>query len=130
MKGTIIIIGNLNKKEDILKFIKGLNEVCKTSEYIIYKNVSAGVGQVVDEYSKIRFSYKMARNAMHYRMVLGTGRAIYINDVEPDNSVQLQFDENDERELLNAIKIKSKEEIVSTISKLFVKANSNNYNIT
>lgn len=121
--GTIIIIGNLEKKEDILKFIKGLNEVCKTAEYIIYKNVSAGVGQVVDEYSKIRFSYKMARNAMHYRMVLGTGRAIYIKDVEPDNSVQLQFDENDERELLNAIKIKSKEEIVSTISKLFIKAN-------
>ena len=120
--GTIIVIGNLEEKEDIVEFIKGLNEVCKTAEYIISKKVSAGIGQVVDEYSKIRFSYKMARNAMHYRMVLGTGKAIYINDVEPDTSVQLQFDENDERELLNIIKMKSKEDIIEIIDKFFDKS--------
>ena len=61
----------------------------------------------------------MARNALHYRMVLGTGKAIYIEDVEPDNSVQLQFDENDERELLNVIKLKSDEEIKGFINNLF-----------
>ena len=61
----------------------------------------------------------MARNELHYRMVLGTGKAIYIEDVEPDNSVQLQFDENDERELLNVIKLKSGGEIKDSISNLF-----------
>ncbi|MEG1004540.1 response regulator [Clostridium sp.] len=119
---TIVVISNFNNKENIFNFIKGLNEVCKISERITEKSVSAGVGQIATDYSQIRLSYKMARNAMHYRMVLGTGRAIYIDDVEPDNSVQLQFDENDERELLNAIKIKSNEEIKKSISKFFIKA--------
>ncbi|MGL4572059.1 MAG: response regulator [Clostridium sp.] len=119
---TVVVISNFNGKENIFNFIRGLNEVCKTSERFTEKSVSAGVGQIATDYSQIRLSYKMARNAMHYRMVLGTGRAIYIDDVEPDNSVQLQFDENDERELLNAIKIKSNEEIKKAISKFFIKA--------
>lgn len=117
--GTIVVIGCLEDKGEILRFIKGLNEVCKKSERIIGKRVSAGVGQVTDDYSEIRFSYKMARNALHYRIVLGKGKAIYIEDVEPDNSVKLQFDENDERELLNSIKIKVPKEIRESINKLF-----------
>lgn len=119
--GTIVAIGNLKSEEEILKFIKGLNEVCKTSERIIGKRVSAGVGQVTSDYSEMRFSYKMARNALHYRIVLGRGKAIYIDDVEPDNSVQLQFDENDERELLNSIKIKGAKEIRETVHRLFIR---------
>ncbi|MDQ0148698.1 response regulator [Eubacterium multiforme] len=117
--GTVVLIGNFDERENVLDFIEGLNEVCRVSKRIVRKNVSAGVGQVTDSYLKIRFSYKMARNALHYRMILGSGKAIYIEDVEPDNSVQLQFDENDERELLNAIKIKSKDEIEKIICKLF-----------
>ncbi|WP_195617614.1 response regulator [Clostridium paraputrificum] len=117
--GKVIIIGNLDNKDGIINLINGLNEVCKSCERVLGQKVSAGIGQIVREYEGIRFSYKMARNALHYRMVLGTGKAIYIEDVEPDNSVQLQFDENDERELLNVIKLKSDEEIKDSISNLF-----------
>lgn len=119
--GMVIIINNFNKEEEILEFIDGLSEVCKTSERIVGQKVSAGIGQIARGYDEIRFSYKMARNALHYRLVLGTGKAIYIEDVEPDNSVQLQFDENDERELINAIKIKSEEDIKRVVGRLFKK---------
>ena len=115
----VVIISNFKEENNIIDFINGLNEVCRSCERIVNQNVSAGVGQIAKEYEDIRFSYKMARNALHYRMVLGTGKAIYIEDVEPDNSVQLQFDENDERELLNVIKIKSSSEIEASINKLF-----------
>ena len=115
----VIIIANLESKENIISLVHGLNEVCKSCEKVLKQQVSAGIGQVVRDYEDIRFSYKMARNALHYRMVLGTGKAIYIDDVEPDNSLQLQFDENDERELLNVIKLKSNTEIEECISRLF-----------
>lgn len=117
--GKVIIIANLENEDNITNLVNGLNEVCKSCEKVLEQKVSAGIGQIVKEYEDIRFSYKMARNALHYRMVLGTGKAIYIEDVEPDNSVQLQFDENDERELLNVIKLKSGKDIEDSINSLF-----------
>ena len=117
----IVVIGNFEEKEDILVFIKGINEVCKIYERIIGLTMSAGVGYVYNNPSEIRFSYRSAQSALDYRFVLGTGKAIYIDDVEPDNSIQLQFDEQEERFMLNAIKISSEEEIAEIIDKLFRK---------
>ena len=117
----VVVIGNFAKKEDILLFIKGINEVCKIYERIIGLTMSAGVGYVYNDPLEIRLSYRSAQTALDYRFILGTGKAIYIDDVEPDNSIQLQFDEQEERSMLNAIKISSEEEITETIDSLFRK---------
>ena len=117
----IVVIGNFDKKENILSFIKGINEVCKIYERIMGLTISAGIGYAYDDPLEIRFSYRSAQSALDYRFILGTGKSIYIDDVEPDNSVQLQFDEQEERSMLNAIKISSEEEITEIIDKLFKK---------
>lgn len=117
----VVIIGSFEKKDDILLFIRGINEVCKIYKRIMGLTISAGVGHIYDNPFKIRFSYRTAQSALDYRFILGTGKAIYIDDVEPDNSIQLQFDEQEERSLLNAIKISSEEEIAKIIDKLFKK---------
>lgn len=118
---AIVVIGNFEEKDDILVFIKGINEVCKIYKRIIGLTISAGVGYVYNNSSEIRFSYRSAQSALDYRFVLGTGKAIYIDDIEPDNSIQLQFDEQEERLMLNAIKISSEKEITEIIDKLFRK---------
>lgn len=117
----IVVIGNFEEKEDILSFIKGLNEVCKIYERIMGLTISAGIGYAYSNPAEIRFSYRAAQSALEYRFILGTGKAIYIDDVEPDNSIQLQFDEQEEQAMLNAIKISSEEEIQTIIDKLFSK---------
>lgn len=117
----VVVIGNFERKEDILLFIKGINEVCKIYKRIIGLTISAGVGYVYNNPLEMRFSYRSAQSALDYRFILGTGKAIYIDDVEPDRSIQLQFDEQEERSMLNAIKISSEEEIGEIIEKLFVK---------
>jgi len=117
----VVVIGNIEKKEDILLFIKGVNEVCKVYKRIMDLTISAGIGYVYNDLSQIRFSYRTAQNALDYRFILGTGKAIYIDDVEPDNSIQIQFDEQEERSMLNAIKISSEEEIAEAIDNLFKK---------
>lgn len=117
----VVVIGNFEKKDDILLFIKGINEVCKIYERIMNLTISSGIGYVYSRPVEIRFSYKAAQNALDYRFILGTGKAIYIDDVEPDNSVQLQLDEQEERYMLNAIKISSEEEIRMAIDNLFKK---------
>ncbi|MVX62485.1 response regulator [Clostridium chromiireducens] len=117
----VVVIGNLQNKEDILLFIKGINEVCKIYKRIMNLTISSGIGYVYNNTSEIRYSYRSAQSALDYRFVLGTGKAIYIDDVEPDNSIQLQFDEQEERAMLNAIKISSEDEIAITIENLFKK---------
>lgn len=117
----VVVMGNFEKKEDILLFIKGINEICKIYEHIMNLTISAGIGYIYPNLSQIRFSYRSAQSALDYRFILGKGKAIYIDDVEPDNSIQLQFDEQEERLMLNAIKISSEEEITEIISNLFKK---------
>ena len=119
--GMVIVMGNFEKKEDILLFIKGINEVCKVYKRIMGLTISAGIGYVYSNPSQIRFSYRTAQNALDYRFILGAGKAIYIDDVEPDNSIQLQLDEKEERSMLNAIKISSEDEISEAIDSLFKK---------
>lgn len=119
--GMVIVMGNFEKKEDILLFIKGINEVCKVYKRIMGLTISAGIGYVYSNPLQIRFSYRTAQNALDYRFILGAGKAIYIDDVEPDNSIQLQLDEREERSMLNAIKISSENEISEAIDSLFKK---------
>lgn len=117
----VVVIGSLEKEEDILQFIRGLNNICKLYKRIMSVNISAGVGYICNSPNQIRYSYRAAQNALDYRVMLGTGKAVYIEDVEPDNSIQLQLDEQEERAMLNSIKISSKEEIIENVDKLFQK---------
>ena len=119
--GKVIVIANLNEKESILKFINGINEVCKISEKIIGLKISAGIGHVCEDLSKLSFSYDSSQNALDYRIILGSGKGIYIDDVEPDKSIQLKFDEHEEHILLNAIKMGDSCEISEIIESLFGK---------
>ena len=72
-----------------------------------------------DSFEKISISYKEAQSALEYRVILGNGKAIYIEDMEPDTSIQLHLDENVERLMINTIKIESKEEISKVVNSLF-----------
>ncbi|WP_238903866.1 response regulator [Clostridium sp. YIM B02506] len=117
----VVVIGGLSSKDEIGHFINGINEVCKVYERITNLKISAGIGYVYNDPCEIKFSYRTALNALEYKLILGLGKAIYIDDVEPDNSIELQFHEQEENLMLNAIKISTKEEIKEVINGLFDK---------
>lgn len=48
-------------------------------------------------------------------------KALYISDIEPDFSKQLQFDEDDARILLNAIKLEGSESIKNAVMSIINK---------
>lgn len=117
--GRVTIIAAIKESDMVLEFINGINEVCRTSERSIGLKTSAGIGQICNCLHNLHLSYDTAQNALDYRIVLGTGKGIYIEDVEPDNSIKLQFDEIEERKMLNAIKIGCSEDIEKIIAELF-----------
>lgn len=117
----IVILISFNEKDNIMKAINILNEVCRIFESIFNSTISVGIGRICENISEVRLSYKTAQSALEYRPILGNGKTIYIDDLEPDNNVQLQFEEQDEIELLNSIKISSEKEIRLVVESIFNK---------
>lgn len=115
----VIVIAEFGGKDGVLALVNGMNEVCRSAERVLGARVMAGVGTPRISLSDLRHSYREAQNALDYSAALGAGRAIYIADVEPDASVKLRFDEHDEREMVNAIKMGQEEEIRRQVGALF-----------
>lgn len=120
----VTVIAELDPKTGVVPLINGMNEVCKYAELVLGVKILSGVGTPCSALPDIRHSYREAQNAMDYCAAMGAGKAIYISDVEPETSVKLQFDEHDERDLSNAIKMGSEEEIREKIGALFARFES------
>lgn len=114
----VIVLGAFETKEEIMNFIQGINETCTSYEKIMGIQLAAGVGRCYEEPTAIRFSYRSAESALDYKLIMGSGKAIYIEDVEPESSIQLQFDEQQETAMLNAIKVSSEGNIKKVFSDL------------
>lgn len=117
----IVMLLSFYEKDNMMKVIKGLNEVCKIFECVFGSTISIGIGRVYSDINEIRFSYRTAQSALGYRPILGNGKTIYIDDVEPDNSVQLQFEDQEEIRFLNSIKLSSEDDIREVVDNIFKK---------
>ena len=117
----VIVIGLLNEKEDINLFIEGLNKFSNIYKKFTGINLSIGIGNIVDNPYILNKSYIEAQDALSYRFLFGNGKAIYIKDVEPDKYLELKFTEDDERKLLDSIKVSEESDIYEVIDSLFKK---------
>lgn len=116
---NVAILADFPDEIGVTSLITGLNEVCKSASRVLEGDIAAGIGGLTADLNGIRRSYREAQSALDYSSIMGEGRAVYIKDVEPDASVQVQFDEQDERAILNAIKLGGEEDITKIINELF-----------
>lgn len=115
----VVVIGNIIEPKAVEMFINKLNEVVKSFKRIMGLVTSVGVGNVVDSEEKISLSYKFAKDALDYRVILGNEKVIYIEDVEKDITDNLQFSSEDERLFLNSIKVSGETQIKAVIREIF-----------
>ncbi len=114
----VVLIVMMETKEDVIKTVDAMNRICKIANRFLGLPVSAGIGSPCDKITHLKYSYQGARSAVDYRVLMGD-KAIYIDDMEPDELTnELQFDEQDERDLLNAIKLETPDDIRRVIDKL------------
>lgn len=119
--GKVIGVLLFDKKEHIKRLIEGLTNFSSLYKKILGIKVSIGVGNIVNSPYELNRSYIEAQDAVNYKFLFGTGKVIYIEDVEPDKYVELKFTEQDERKLLDTIKVAEESAIKELISKLFKK---------
>ncbi len=98
--------------------IYSMNEVCKLVEKHFDIPISIGIGYIVDSPMDINNSYNGAVAALDYRVIVGNGKSIFIYDIEPNASVNVDFDEKDQLALLGAIRQADFENIKSTMENI------------
>ncbi|MDO4543459.1 MAG: response regulator [Clostridia bacterium] len=92
-------------------FIEEMNRVCMLARSYLGIRLTIGIGTPRSSAVELAQSADGALSALGYRVLAGTGRAIYIGDVEPNAQTSLSFDETDERELSDAVKLGSEDDI-------------------
>ncbi|MEM1483241.1 response regulator [Oscillospiraceae bacterium PP1C4] len=101
----VAIMAMFDDRSQVLSLIEGLNQICKLARRFLELTLSVGVGSLCDQLTDLRYSTIGAHSALDYRVLLGVGKTIYLDDIEPDPSAQLSFDEQDRRDLISAVKL-------------------------
>lgn len=112
----------------IYSLIHELERVRAMAEKVLRLNLTIGVGAPVNDPSLLVRSAHGAASAMDYRMLLGTGRTLYIGDLEPRQTSPLIFGEADERELVSAVKLGTPENVRQFLGAIIQRARDTTFN--
>ncbi|MDE6662421.1 MAG: response regulator [Lachnospiraceae bacterium] len=117
----ITVIAAIDEHNTQNGLINRFNDICKESRRVLEVTITVGVGHGCDTLQEVGNSYRTAVDALGYGAIVGKGKTIYINDVEPMGKGKLQFNSKDEEELTAAIKFGSGDMIENVLQKLSVR---------
>ena len=115
---ALAVLSSFHGVVSIYDYIGAMDRVCSLAESYLGLTVTVGVGAPCAEPAGLPQSAEGARSALDYRRIVGTGRTIYIGDLEPDTGARLSFDENDERALSAAVKLGGEAEVREEVARL------------
>ncbi len=110
----ITVIAAVDQDNTQTGLINLLNDICRESRRFLEVTITVGVGHSCGTLQEISRSYQTAVDALGYRAIVGSGKTIYINDVEPVSRGKLQLDAKGEAELVSAIKF-GPAELIGTV---------------
>jgi len=114
----LIIIFSIDSKEKAIirnKVISFLEEIHQNIKHFLKIALSTGLGYIQNSINLLPSSFASAKTALEYRLLLGGSKVIFIEDVEPDLDISLNFDEEKESKLLNAIKFETENNIKQVV---------------
>ena len=86
--GDTIMIMQLKSEEEISELTDACDRFCKYIHHIMGAKVTIGIGQVCGRIAKIAASYQSAREAVSYRVLYGSNRAINLKEIVPQRKIQ------------------------------------------
>lgn len=114
----ITLIAAVDQDNTETGLVNLLNDICKESRRLLEVVITIGVGCSCDTLQEIGRSYQTAVDALGYRAIVGSGRTLCINDVEPISRGKLLLDAKGEAELTAAIKFGTCEQIENIFREL------------
>jgi len=101
------------------KMQEALDTILKSVVHYLKLPVTIGAGSIVADIADINYSFDAALRALDYRLVLGSDKVIYINDVEKQASYKLRFDELKQQSLTRSLKVGTTAELEETVELIF-----------
>ena len=133
--GNTILIMELHSEEEMAQLTDSCDRFCRWAWRIMGAAVTAGIGTVCNSLHDISISYEGAREAVSYRVLYGTKRAINIAEIVPKESKKtVPLEETRMQDLFRAIHVGDREEIrkeaIKEIEKLHKNADTiSQYNL-
>ncbi|NQX70982.1 response regulator [Paenibacillus alba] len=118
----VVVLGARESRDrdtTLQETMKMLEEVRQNVEKYLKFTLTVGIGTVMNDVTKISYSYEDAVLALDYRLILGNNRIICIDDVEKRAVEKIRFDDVKEHALTRCIKVGTNLEIRETMDELF-----------
>lgn len=107
----VTLIAAVDGERKQTSLIDLLGDICKEIKRILQVTVTIGIGYFSRELEQLPTAYQSAVDALGYREIVGTGKTIYINDMEPVSRGKLQLETRDEADLIAVVKFGTREKI-------------------
>ncbi|MFF2889732.1 response regulator [Paenibacillus sp. NPDC057967] len=104
-----------------------LDNIVRSICHYLKLSTTIGVGSVAEELSHLKDSYSDALLALDYRLVLGSGKVIYIGDMEHRAGEKLRLDELKTGALVRSLKVGTPSELREAVSALFAEPARHGY---
>lgn len=116
--GDILVITQLEEEASVMRFTDGMDRICRMAKRICNVRVTAGIGYPCDRLSKLRHSYQGAKNAVSYRVLYKNAGAINIAEMDPQESLDVPWEEPFIRKIFKEIKVGEEDALCKAIHDL------------
>lgn len=104
--GNTVVLAQLQNEQQEKKLTDDMDALCRLAKTVCKAVVTAGIGSVCTSLSEIYSSYNGARSAVSYRVLYGTGKAINITEIAPQETVKPKRNAQDQlQEVFKATRI-------------------------
>lgn len=116
--GNTILIPQLKHVNQVSQLTDDCDKFCKYAHSIIGAVVTVGIGGVCGNILELSQSFNSAREAVSYRVIYGSSRAINMKEIAPrETSKSGLVNDNELSGLFKMIRLGSEEEVIKTIDK-------------
>lgn len=118
---VIVLTMSVSQQEEGMsqETIMIVEEILQSVHRFLKLTVTIGVGTVVNDLYELASSYQEAVQALHYRLIHGNHRVIWIEDVEAKRVNPLVFDDMKEQALIRCMKVGTIEEAQAMMGEFF-----------
>lgn len=114
----ITVIAAIDGHNTQTDFTSLLDDICKETRRILEVAVTIGIGHGTQQLENVGTSYQSAADALGYKAIVGGGKTIYINDMEPVGRGKLEFDGKNEADLAAAVKFGDQDTIGQVVKEI------------
>lgn len=114
--GNTVLIIEIASEDAMAELTDACDRFCRWAYRVMGAVVTAGIGRVCDSLLNINNSYEGAREAVSYRVLYGTQRAINIAEIAPkEQKAAVQYEDANMHELIKSIYLGKRDAIEGAV---------------